>query len=61
MPPLLKHITPAANLKIILAREVGTTTIEQVDILTLHPDEFKSKHYKTIEDFTQKCNLNIKI
>ena len=59
--PLLKHIPPAANLKIILAREVGTTTIEQVDILTLHPDEFKSKHYKTIEDFTQKYKLNIKI
>jgi hypothetical protein len=58
---LLKNITTTANLKIILAREVSATTTELVDILTLHPDEFDSKHYKTIEDFTQKCNLTGKI
>lgn len=58
---LLKSITNNANLKIILAREVGSTTTELVDILTLYPDKFNSKHYQTIEEFTQKCNVTGKI
>lgn len=58
---LLKTITNSANLKIILAREIGSSTTEHVDILTLHPDEFNSKHYQTIEEFTQKCKVTEKI
>jgi hypothetical protein len=58
---LLKSITTASNVRIIVAREVSATSHEDVDILTLYPDEFESNHYKTIEDFIQKCNSNIKI
>lgn len=57
---LLNSIT-APTLKIILAREISTTNTELVDILTLYPDEFDAKHSKTIEEFTQKCKLNVKI
>lgn len=58
---LLKNITTTSNVRIILARETSATSAEQVDILILHPNEFESNHYKTIEDFIQKCNPNVKI
>jgi hypothetical protein len=57
---LLLDITAASNLKFVLSREVGTSTKEYVDILTLFPEEFESKHYSTIDVFSQKCNLRVK-
>jgi hypothetical protein len=58
---LLTKFTASSNIKIILAREIGNTTKENVDILTLYPDEFDAKHYQTIEKFIEKCTLKTKI
>lgn len=58
---LLKSINSSANIKLVLAREIGNAAKETIDILVLHPDKFESKHFSTIEDFTQKCNLKTKI
>ena len=56
---LLLGITPTSNLKFVLSREFGTLTKEYADILTLFPDEFESKHYTTLDEFAQKCNLRV--
>lgn len=58
---LLKSINSSSSLKIVLAREIGNVSKETVDILVLHPDEFESKHFSTLDDFTQKCSLKTKI
>lgn len=57
----LNDITSTSNLKLILTREIGISLKEEADILTLFPDEFESKHFKTIDDFKEKCNLRVKI
>lgn len=58
---LLKSINSSANIKLVLAREIGSIGKEVVDILVLHPDEFESKHFSTIDEFAQKCSLKTKI
>ena len=58
---LLKSINSSTKIKLVLAREIGTAEKEVVDILVLHPDEFESKHYSTIDEFAQKCSLRTKI
>jgi hypothetical protein len=58
---LLNSINSSTSVKLVLAREIGTIAKETVDILVLHPDEFESKHYSTIDEFAQKCSLRTKI